>query len=84
MDDQEKYLTETGLGKIALRGLKKTITELSSVKTLFLGFICVAMAYKWISDITGIIGGLAVLGVKEIPTEVFTGLIQRILPGGEK
>ena len=84
MDDQEKYLMETGLGKIILRGLKKITTELSSIKTLFLGFICVAMAFGWISDTVGIIGGLATLGVKEIPSEVFVALIQRFSGSGQK
>ena len=88
MDDQEKYLNETplacGKNSIGLRGLKKLVIELTSVKTLFLAFLCVAMAFKWISDYAGIIGGLATLGVREIPTEVFTGLIQKILPGEQK
>ena len=78
MDDQEKYLAEAGLGKVALRGLKKTLTELSSIKTLFLGFICVAMAYGWINDTVGIIGGLATLGIKEVPSEVFMAVLGKV------
>jgi hypothetical protein len=81
MDDQERYLVETKIGTIILRGIKKLITELTSIKTLFLGFICVAMAYNWIGDTVGIIGGLATLGVKEIPGEVFTAIMSKITPG---
>lgn len=79
-DDQEKYLNETPIWQILKRGVKKLITELTSIKTLFLGFLCVAMAYGWISDTMGIIGGLATLGVKEIPSEVFTAIIQKVIP----
>jgi len=84
MDDQETYLKETTIGRIIVRGVKKLITELTSIKTLFLAFLCVAMAHKWISDWAGIIGGLATLGVKEIPTELFSAIIQRFLPGDSK
>ena len=84
MDEQEKYLAETKLAPIILRGTKKLITELTSIKTLFLGFICVAAWFDKISDMWVIIGGLAVLGVKEIPTEVFTAIIQKMVPNGQK
>jgi hypothetical protein len=84
MDDQEKYLAETPLlwskNSIICRGIKKLITELTSVKTLFLAFLCVAMAHKWIGDIAGIVGGLAVLGVKEVPPEALSSLMQKIIP----
>lgn len=80
MDDQEAYLKNTSFGQIISRGTKKLITELTSIKTLFLAFICVALAFGWISDIVGVIGGLATLGVKEIPSEIFTTIIQKIIP----
>ena len=80
MEDQETYLETTSLWKIIIRGFKKLLTELTSVKTLFLAFLCVAMAYKWIGDVAGIVGGLAVLGVKEVPIDIiiskFTGGIK--------
>lgn len=76
--DQEEYLSNTSFGKIVVRGIKKLVTELTSIKTLFLAFLCVAMAYKWIGDMAGIVGGLATLGVKEVPTEVFQAVIQKI------
>ena len=80
MEDQETYLKEASLKGIFMRGIKKLLTELSSVKTLFLAFLCVAMAYKWIGDIAGIVGGLAVLGVKEVPIDI---IISK-LTGGTK
>lgn len=86
MEDQEKYLSETPLiwGKksIVLRGIKKMATELTSVKTLFLAFICVAGWFDKISDMWVIVGGLGTLGVKELPSEIFTVLIQKFTAGG--
>lgn len=82
--DQETYLSQTSLWDILLRGVKKMVTELTSIKSLFLLFLCVAMAKDWIGDMAGILGGLATLGVKEIPEEVFTAIINRMIPSGEK
>jgi len=75
--DQETYLNCTSLPKIILRGTKKVITELTSLKTLFLAFLCVALWFNKIGDTVGIVGCLATLGVKEIPSEVFNTLISR-------
>ena len=82
--DQEEYLSKTEMKQIIWRGCKKMATELTSIKSLFLGFICVAMAYRWIDAWSGIIGGLATIGVKEIPSEIFTTIIQRFAPGEKK
>jgi len=88
MDEQEKYLGETpliwGKNSVVLRGAKKLTTELTSIKTLFLAFMCVATWHGKISDVVCIVGGLATLGVKEIPGEVFTAIISRIVPGGQR
>lgn len=88
MDEQEKYLNETPLiwGKksVVLRGVKKLATEITSVKTVFLAFICMAVWFGKISDIVGVVGGLATLGVKEIPGEVFTAVMSKITPGSLK
>ena len=32
MEDQESYLQETSLGRIILRGIKKLMTEMTSIK----------------------------------------------------
>ena len=77
-DPQESYLAGTSLRQIVLRGIKKTITEMSSVKTLFLTFLCVAGWYDKISDTWLIVGGLAVLGVKELPSDIFVKIIDKV------
>ena len=79
--DQEKYLNETpliwGKNSIVLRGIKKVATELTSIKTLFLAFVCVAAWYDKISDMWCIIGGLGILGVKELPSNIFETIINK-------
>ena len=81
MDEQEKYLSETpliwGRNSIVLRGLKKMTTELTSIKTLFIATTFVGIFCGKINDLTGLVIGLATLGVKEVPTEMFTALIQK-------
>jgi hypothetical protein len=77
MEDQEKYLTETSMHDIVWRGIKKVSTELTSIKTLFLAFLCVAGWFDKVSDTWLIIGALATLGVKEIPSDVFGKLIDK-------
>jgi hypothetical protein len=88
MDKQEEYLNQTpliwGKNSVVLRGMKKLITELTSVKTLFLTFICVATWYGKISEWVCIFGGLAILGVKEIPGDFFTAIMSKFAPGGQK
>jgi hypothetical protein len=81
-EPQEKYLTKTSFKNIIARGLKKLITELTSIKTLFLAFICVAAWYNKITDLWCVIGGLAVLGVKELPTNIFETIVNKF--GGER
>ena len=65
--DQEEYLVKTGLKAIAIRGLKKLITELTSVKFLLLAFVCVALALKWIGDTAGLAAALILAGARELP-----------------
>jgi hypothetical protein len=75
--DQETYLKEAPFKDTILRGLKKVITELTSIKTLFLVFICVAAWYDKISDMWCIVGGLATLGVKELPSNIFETIVNK-------
>lgn len=77
MDTQEKYLSETSTGDIVIRGIRKLVTELTSIKTMFIATIFVGIFYGKINDLVGLVIGLAALGVKEIPPEIFTGLIQK-------
>jgi hypothetical protein len=79
--DQETYLKDASYKDIFNRGLKKLITEVTSMKTLFLAFICVACAFNWISDMWTIVGGLATLGVKELPSDIFTTLMNKFSDG---
>jgi hypothetical protein len=81
MNAQEKFLAETplvwGKNSIILRGLKKLTAELTSIKTLFIAATFVGIFYGKIDDLTGLIIGLAALGVKEIPSEVFSALVNK-------
>ncbi len=81
--DQEEYLKTTNMHDIIWRGIKKVCVEITSLKSLFLGFICLAVWFDKISDLYGIIGGIAVLGVKELPSEVFTMIIEKFSGGGK-
>jgi len=56
MDDQEKYLKESSFWQIILRGMKKLVTEMTSVKFLLLVFIYVGIWQKFIQELQGILG----------------------------
>lgn len=77
--DQETFLRDTSMKDICIRGIKKLVTELTSVKTLFLAFLCVAGAFEWVSDTWLIVGGLATLGVKELPSDIFNKIIDKVV-----
>jgi len=81
MNDQEKYLKETSTGQIVSRGIKKLITEMTSVKFLLLVFICIGVWQKFIADHIGLGTALLIIGVREIPVDVImaklTGGLQR-------
>jgi len=65
--NQEAYLSETGFKAMAVRGLKKFITELTSVKFLLLIFVCVALSQKWVGDVAGLATALVLVGAREMP-----------------
>jgi hypothetical protein len=81
MDDQEKYLKETSTGQIISRGMKKLITEMTSVKFILLCFICVGIWQKFITDHIGLGTALLIIGIREVPVDVImaklTGGLQR-------
>ena len=81
MNEQERFLNDTpllfGRRSIVLRGLKKLTAELTSIKTLFIATVFIGIFCGKINDLTGLVIGLACLGVKELPTEVFTALISK-------
>ena len=73
MDDQEKYLKESSFWQIILRGLKKLITEMTSVKFLLLVFICIGIWQKFIQDSIGLVTALLIIGIREVPVEAIVG-----------
>ncbi len=80
MADQETYLETSSVGKIVLRGLKKLLTEMTSVKFLLLIFVCVGIWQKFITDTVGLGVALVIIGMREVPVETIisklTGGIQ--------
>ena len=78
--DQEQYLERTSAGEIILRGLKKLITEMTSVKFILLIFICVGIWQKFIQDTIGLGTALLIIGIREVPVET----ILEKLTGGLK
>jgi hypothetical protein len=78
--DQEQYLERTSIGEIILRGLKKLITEMTSVKFILLIFICVGIWQKFIQDTIGLGTALLIIGIREVPVEA----ILEKLTGGLK
>ena len=61
--EQEQYLEGTPLRKIILRGIKKLMNEMTSIKFLLLVFICIGIWQKFIQDSMGL--GTALLSVGE-------------------
>lgn len=69
MENQETYLKEAKVKDIAIRGFKKMVTELTSIKFLLLCFVCVAIAFKWVSDTVGLGAALVLVGLREVPVD---------------
>ncbi len=67
--DQEQYLKETSAKEILRRGIKKVLGEMTSVKFLLLIFICVGIAFKWITDAVGLGAALVIVGLREVPVD---------------
>ena len=73
MADQETYLESSSFGKIVSRGLKKLLTEMTSVKFLLLVFVCLGIWQKFIGESLGLGVALLVVGIREIPVEAIIG-----------
>ncbi len=71
--DQEEYFEKTSVGGIVLRGLKKLITEMTSVKFLLLVFICIGIWQKFIQDSIGLGTALLIIGIREVPVDAIIG-----------
>lgn len=74
--DQEAYLNTTSLGKICVRGIKKFITEITSIKTLAMGAIVALNYFGKMDSYATIIGILGLIGAKEIDFTQITNIIQ--------
>lgn len=75
---QEPYLRRASFTKILSRGIKKILTEITSVKFLFLCFICVAITFKWIGDAVGVGAALVLLGLREIPPGMTDAILSKL------
>lgn len=71
--DQEEYFEKTSVGGIVLRGLKKLVTEMTSVKFLLLVFICIGIWQKFIQDSLGLGTALLIIGIREVPVDAIIG-----------
>ncbi len=71
--DQEEYFEKTSVGGIILRGLKKLVTEMTSVKFLLLVFICIGIWQKFIQDSIGLGTALLIIGIREVPVDAIIG-----------
>ncbi len=79
-DDQEKYLNETPTWQILKRGIKKLVTEATSVKFLLLVFDCAGIWMGKIPTEAGLGFALLLTGLREIPMDTivakFTGVVK--------
>ena len=80
---QEQYLNSTPIGGIALRGCKKLITELTSIKTLTLGAVVTMLFLQKIEPMWGVVCLLALTGAKEIDFNQFTEILKLRIGGGK-
>ncbi len=76
--DQETYLKETSCRDIIVRGVKKLLTEVTSVKFLLLCFVCVAISFKWVNDGLGLGTALLIAGIREVPIDA---IVNRLTGG---
>jgi len=78
--EQETYLNETSIWQILKRGIKKLVTEATSVKFLLLVFDCAGIWTGKIPTEAGLGFALLLTGLREIPMDAivtkFTGTIK--------
>jgi hypothetical protein len=75
--DQEEYFEKASVGQNVLRGLKKLITEMTSVKFLLLVFICIGIWQKFIQDSIGLGTAPLIIGIREVPVDAIIGKLTR-------
>jgi hypothetical protein len=64
--DQEAVLASTRLDQLLLRGLKKVILEVTSVKTWIMAAIIILLFYGKIDPMWAIVGLMGLTGAKEL------------------
>ena len=71
-------ITKMPVGKIIIRGMKKVLFEITSIKSLLLIFVCIGSWKGFVEDTIAIAAALALVGFKEIPLEnIFSGLFKK-------
>ncbi len=73
--DQEQYLETSSIGRIIVRGIKKLVTEMTSVKFMLLVFVCLGIWQKFVTETIGLGVALIVLGIREAPIEAIVNKI---------
>lgn len=82
-DDQETYLANTPLKDICIRGIKKLVTEVSSVKSLaMLAFVGLNFFGKMDSYAT-VVGLLGCIGAKEVDFTQIIEIVKSRVGGGK-
>jgi hypothetical protein len=80
---QEEYLSGTGLEDICIRGIKKLVTEVTSIKTLAMaGFFALLFLQK-LDGMTGVVAILGCLGAKEVDFTQVIEIVKTRFGGGK-
>lgn len=77
MSNQEEYLSTTSAWEVIKRCIKKALLELTSVKFWLLCFICAGIWYRHITDYTGLIAALVLVGAREVQIESILPYLRR-------
>jgi hypothetical protein len=68
-EGQEAYLKEAKVKEILVRGVKKLLGEITSIKFLLLIYICFGIAKKFIGAEIGLGTALVLVGMREVPVD---------------
>jgi hypothetical protein len=73
---QEQYLAQTPLKDICIRGVKKLVTEVTSIKTLAMITIGTLNYLGKIDSMSAVVGLLGLVGAKEIDFTEITNIVK--------
>jgi hypothetical protein len=79
---QEGYLANTSMKNVCLRGVKKLIVEMTSIKTLALAAMVTMLFLNRIDALYGVIGVVALTGAKEVDFTAIVNIFQSRFGGG--